>query len=331
MDTSPESSGKDVKPILHKNYNGQDIALPGNPNKVLRVSEQPELFQYKGKTLITTDGTTLLGSDDKSGIAVIMSAAEHLLKHPEIPHGPIRICFTCDEEIGKGPLHIDLKKLNADVGYTLDSEGSDCIDVETFSADVAIITIDGINIHPMIGKGKMVNAIRIAGEFLEKLPKQMAPEHTDGRDGFFHPYVMEGGVARVTIRTLLRDFEVENLEKQAALLEKIRAELSAKHPKAKISVEIKKQYRNLREGLKKEPRAVTFAEEAMKQVGLRPRKISIRAGTDGSQLTEMGLPTPNLSCGEHNPHSVLEWTCVEEMEQCRDMLVELAKTWAIQG
>lgn len=327
MDTSPESSGKAVKPIVQKNYNGDDLVLPGDTAVALRPSEFPELTNYKGRTLVTTDGTTLLGGDDKAGIAVIMGAAEYLLQHPEIPRGAIRICFTCDEEIGKGALHLGPKEIGAAVGYTLDSEGSGCIDVETWSADQALVQIRGVNIHTMKAKGKMVNAVRLAGEFLEKLPKEMAPETTEGRQGFIHPYTMDGGVDQVLLRVLLRDFETENLKKQAGLLEEIAGGLRQKYPQADIRIEIKRQYRNMKEGLLKEPRAADFAEEAMRRAGVPPKRVSIRAGTDGAMLTEKGLPTPNLSCGEHNPHSKREWVCLEEMETCRNVLIELAKVW----
>lgn len=327
VDTSPESSGKDVKPVLHKNYQGVDLILPGDPAVVLSPSEFPELAKYKGKTLVTTDGTTLLGGDDKAGIAVIMDAAEYLLQHPEIARGTIRICFTCDEEIGKGTLHLNPKEIGAAAAYTLDSEGSGCIDVETWSADLALVHIHGVNLHPMKAKGKMVNALRLAGEFLEKLPKGMAPETTEGRQGFIHPYVIEGGVDKVLLRILLRDFETDNLKKQAGLLEEIAKGLNQKYPKARVEIEVKKQYRNMKEGLLKEPRAAALAERAMRQAGVTPKKVSIRAGTDGAMLTEKGLPTPNLSCGQHNPHSKKEWVCLEEMEECRNVLIELAKVW----
>jgi tripeptide aminopeptidase len=328
LDTSPETSGKGVKPIVHRNYQGHDILLPGDSSKVIRVADNPELAAMHGKTLVTTDGTTLLGADDKAGIAVIMEAAAHLLAHPDIPHGPVRICFTCDEEIGHGVDHVDLKKLGAKVGYTLDGGGQGEIDNETFSADLAVVKIQGINIHPAIAKGTMVNAIRLAGAFLERLPwLTMAPETTAEREGFLHPYRMEGGVAEATMRILLRDFETARLEEKAELLCNIAGLLNAEHPRAKIDVEITKQYRNMAEGLAKEPRAVEFAEKAMRLAGVEPKRTRVRGGTDGSRLTELGLPTPNLSCGEHNLHSPLEWTCLEEMAVAVKVLVELARVW----
>ncbi len=328
VDTSPETSGAGVKPIVHRHYAGGDITLPGDPTKVIRVADNPELTGLKGKTLVTTDGTTLLGADDKAGIAVIMEAAAHLIAHPEIPRGPIRICFTCDEEIGHGVDHLDLKKLGAQVGYTLDGGGQGEIDVETFSADLAVVTITGVNIHPAIAKGAMVNAIRIAGQLLDRLPwLTLAPETTCDRDGFLHPYRIEGSVGQVTLRILLRDFVTAKLAEKAQILEQIAATLRAEHSKATIEVTVTPQYRNMVEGLAKEPRAATFAEDAMRRVGLEPKRTIVRGGTDGSRLTELGLPTPNLSCGEHNLHSPLEFTCLEEMTTAVKVLVELAKGW----
>jgi tripeptide aminopeptidase len=328
LDTSPETSGRGVKPVVHRHYDGRDLVLPGDPSKVIRASDNPELSKLKGATLVTTDGTTLLGADDKAGISVIMEAAAHLAAHPEVPHGPVRICFTCDEEIGHGVDHLDLKRLGAHVGYTLDGGGVGEIDGETFSADLAVVTIRGVNIHPSIGKGRMVNAVRLAGAFLDRLPWQtLSPETTDGREGFLHPYRIDGGVAEVTLRILLRDFDTPRLAEQAALLRHAAALLQAEHPRAQIDVQVTPQYRNMADGLAKEPRALTFAEEAMRRVGLHPKRTIVRGGTDGSRLTELGLPTPNLSTGEHNLHSPLEWTCLEEMATAVRVLVELAQVW----
>jgi tripeptide aminopeptidase len=332
LDTSPETSGKGVQPIVHRNYDGKDIILPGDRSKVIRVADQPELAALAGKTIVTTDGHTLLGADDKAGVAVIMQAATELRAHPEIPHGPVRICFTCDEEIGRGVDHLDLGKLGAVCGYTLDGGGAGEIDVETFSADLALVTIGGANIHPAFAKGAMVNAIRIAGQLLARLPwLTLAPETTEGREGFLHPYRIEGGVAQVTLRILLRDFATAKLAEKAALLGQIAAGLRAEHPRATIDVQVTPQYRNMAEGLAREPRAVTLAEEAMRRAGLAPRRTVVRGGTDGSRLTELGLPTPNLSTGEHNLHSPLEFTCLEEMAAAVNVLVELAKLWGAAG
>jgi tripeptide aminopeptidase len=328
FDTSPETSGAGVKPIVHRAYAGGDIALPGDPTKILRVADNPELNTLKGCTLVTTDGTTLLGADDKAGLAVIMETAAFLMAHPEIPHGPIRLCFTCDEEIGHGVDHLNLKKLGAHVAYTLDGGGTGEIDGETFSADLAVVKITGINIHPAIAKGRMVNAIRIAGALIDRLPwLALSPETTAEREGFLHPYRIEGGVAEVTMRILLRDFDTPRLRQHADLLRDVVRVLQAEHPRARIDVEVTPQYRNMADGLAKEPRAVTFAEEAMRRAGLQPRRTIVRGGTDGSRLTELGLPTPNLSTGEHNLHSPLEWTCLEEMQTAVRVLVELAQVW----
>ncbi|HJT78730.1 MAG TPA: peptidase T [Gemmataceae bacterium] len=332
VDTSPETSGKNVKPVVHRAYAGGDLVLPGDPSKVIRVADNPELAGLVGKTIITTDGTTLLGADDKAGVAVIMEAAARLMAHPEIPHGPIRVCFTCDEEIGHGVDHVDLKKLGAHVGYTLDGGGAGEIDGETFSADLAVVTFRGVNIHPSIAKGRMVNAVRLAGLFLDRLPRAvLAPETTADREGFLHPYRIDGGVAEVVLRIILRDFDTARLAEEADLLRRVAATITAEYPRAAIDVRVTPQYRNMADGLKKEPRALAFAEEAMRRAGLQPRRTIVRGGTDGSRLTEMGLPTPNLSTGEHNPHSPLEWTCLEEMEMAAAVLVELAKVWGEQG
>lgn len=328
VDTSPETSGHGVQPIVHRHYDGRDIVLPGDPTKVIRVADNPVLKELQGKTLVTSDGTTLLGADDKAGIAVIMEAAVFLLANPHLPHGPVRICFTCDEEIGHGVDHLDIPKLGAVAGYTLDGSGVGEIDGETFSADLAVVTITGVNIHPAIAKGKMSNAVRIAGAFLDRMPwTTQAPETTDGRDGFLHPYRIEGGVASVVLRILLRSFETSQLRDEARLLEDIAAQLQAEHPGAKIEVKVSPQYRNMRDGLAKEPRALAFAEQAMRRVGLAPKRTIVRGGTDGSRLTELGLPTPNLSTGEHNLHSPLEWTCLEEIATAVKVVVELAKIW----
>ena len=325
VDTSPEYSSVDVNPLLHENYQGGDIVLPKD-GKVLRVSENPDLKNCIGQTVITTDGSTLLGSDDKSGVAVIMSAAAELMRRAkELKHGPVRLCFTCDEEIGRGTDKVDLKKLGAHVAYTLDGGGRDEIDSETFSADGAKVTVKGINTHPSVGKGAMVNAVRILSTFISRLPTAgLSPETTDGRDGFIHPYHIEGGVAEASARLILRDFETEKLAAQAALLESIAASLRAEYPRAEILVEVRPQYRNMREGLAPEPRAISKAVDAMKSLGRVPKMTIIRGGTDGSMLTAKGLPTPNLSTGEHNPHSPLEWTCLEEMQAAVDVLVQLA-------
>lgn len=332
VDTSPETTGRGVQPQVHANYDGRDLVLPGDPSKVLRPADNPELAALTGKTIITTDGTTLLGGDDKAGVAVIMEAAAYLLAHPELPHGPVRVCFTCDEEIGHGVDHVDLQKLGAVAGYTLDGGGIGELDVETFSADLAVVTIKGVNIHPSIAKGRMVNAVRLAGAFLERLPRRvLTPETTAERQGFLHPYRIEGGVAETTLRILLRDFDTAKLGEKAELLRAAARLIETEYPEAKVEVKVTPQYRNMADGLDREPRAVPLAEEALRRAGLQPQRTIVRGGTDGSRLTELGLPTPNLSTGEHNIHSPLEWTCLEEMETAVRVLVELAQVWGQEG
>jgi len=331
FDTSPEYSGKDVKPVIHENYDGKDIVLPGDRTKVIKVAETDGLAELKGKTVITTDGTTLLGADDKSGMAVIMTAAEQLMAQPDLKHGPIRIVFTCDEEVGRGCAKIDIKNIDAVCAYTLDGEAEGMLENETFSADLAVVRIQGRNIHPGLAKDKMINAIRLAGLFLSRLPMdRLAPEVTSEREPFVHPYVLEGGVDQASIRVLLRSFDTADLEGQAKLIRDVAASVTQEYPKATIDIEIKKQYRNMAEGLGKEPRAVELAAEAMRAAGIEPQLESIRGGTDGSRLTEMGLPTPNLSTGMHNFHSPLEFACLEQMHTAVKVLVELAQTWGRQ-
>lgn len=328
MDTSPEASGKDVKPIVHRRYDGKDIVLPGDRSQVIRVAETPELAKLRGKTIITSDGTTLLGADDKAGIAVVVTAVEELLRRPDIRHGPIRVVFTCDEEIGRGCDKLDIRKIGAAAAYTLDGEDEGGIENETFSADLATVTIAGANIHPGFARGKMVNAVRLAGKFLERMPwHAMAPETTSGRDGFLHPYVIEGGVAETRIKVLLRSFVTRELEEQKRILERIAATFRAEFPRARVAIEVKKQYRNMLEHLGKEPRASDLAARAIRAAGLEPRFQSVRGGTDGSRLSEMGLPTPNLSVGMHNFHSKLEFACLEQMESAVRVLLELARLW----
>jgi len=329
VDTSPETTGKNVRPQVIRNYAGGDIALPADTSRVITVKQNPELDSLKGKTLVTTDGTTLLGADDKSGIAVIMEMAQHLLEQPELKHGPVRILFTCDEEIGHGIDHVDLRKLGATVCYTLDGSGAGEVDVETFSADLATVKVTGINIHPSIAKGRMVNALRAVGTFLDRLPRVgHSPETTADRQGFLHPYDLTGGVAEASLKVLLRDFDTADLSGKGDLLKKLAREVEAEHPGCKVEVHIKKQYRNLGDGLAKEPRAAAYAVEAHQRLGREAKLTIIRGGTDGSQLTERGLPTPNLSTGEHNPHSPLEWTCLEEMVAAVEVCSELVQVWA---
>lgn len=329
VDTSPETSGHGVKPVVHSPYDGKDILYPAAPGLLLSPSRDPDLARLKGSTIITSDGTTLLGADDKAGVAVIMEAARRLMENPSLPRPPIRICLTCDEEIGRGTDHVDLARLGAVAGYTLDGGGTGEIDAETFSADLATVRVRGVNIHPSIAKGRMVNAVRLAGMFLDRLPRQfLSPETTEDDQGFLHPYRIEGGVEEVRIQVLLRDFHADALAGQARMLREIGAHLQAEFPGACVEVSTRAQYRNMAEGLAAEPRAVALAVEATRLAGVAPRVTRVRGGTDGSRFTEKGLPCPNLSCGEHNLHSPLEWTCLEEMDTACRVLVALAACWA---
>jgi tripeptide aminopeptidase len=332
VDTSPETTGANVRPQVIHDYRGGDIGLPGDSSKVISVADNPELAGLQGRTIITSDGTTLLGADDKAGVAAIMEATAYLLEHGELPRGRVRICFTCDEEIGHGVDHVDLEQLGAKVCYTLDGAGTGEIDTATFSADLAKVSIRGVNIHPSIAKGKMVNAVRAAADFVTRLPRDAcSPESTAGLEGFLHPYGIEGGVAEVSLRILLRDFETLALR---TLEDKLRAagrETEQAFPGAQVKIETIEQYRNMADGLAKEPRAVAYAQQAFANLGRPCQLTSVRGGTDGSRFTELGLPTPNLSTGEHNPHSPLEWTCLEEMVEAAEVIVELVQVWARVG
>jgi tripeptide aminopeptidase len=332
LDTSPETPGAGVRPQLIERYPGGDIVLPGDPARVLRESDHPELAACRGHTLVTSDGTTLLGADDKSGVAVIVEAAAWLVEHPEIAHGPVRLVFTCDEEIGRGVDRLDLGTIGAAVCYTLDGQGAGTIDVETSSADAALVSVEGVNIHPSIAKGRMTNAVRAAADFLGRLPRdRLAPEATDGREGFVHPYEVSGGVGRVTLKIILRDFDTMRLADRAAMLRAAAAETMRVFPGAKIDVAIRKQYRNMAEALAREPRAVGHAEEALRRLGRELKRTVVRGGTDGSRLSEMGLPTPNLATGQHNPHSLLEWASLDEMAAAAESVVKLAEVWGEEG
>ena len=327
LDTSPETTGDHVQPQVIQSYAGGDIILPGDPTQVISEADNPELQNLIGKTLITTDGTTLLGGDDKAGIAIIMESAQFLMEHSEIPHGPIRILFTCDEEIGRGVRHVDIEKVDAAAAYTLDGGGAGDIDIETFSADGLTVTVKGVNIHPSIAKNRMVNALRAAGDLLQRLPADQAPETTDQRDGFIHPYVIQGGVAEVSIELLLRDFQTDQLQVKADLVKSIAQEVEGRYPGIQITVDHQKQYRNMADGLPREPRAVKFAQQAHAELDFPCRLSSIRGGTDGSMLTEKGLATPNLSSGQHVQHSPLEWACLDEMLQQGQILIQTTIIW----
>ena len=333
LDTSPETTGAGVKPQVIENYPGGDIVLPGDPSRVIRVADNPELESLRGRTLITTDGTTLLGADDKAGVAVIMETAAWLVEHPEIPHGPVRICFTCDEEIGHGVDKLDLQEIGAAVCYTLDGHGSGEIDVETFSADQAVVTVRGVNIHPSIAKGRMTNAVRAAADFVARLPRdRLSPETTEDREGFLHPYEIHGGVAEVKLKILLRDFDAAKLAELADRLRQTAAAVDAGLSRRRRSTCASSgSIATWPKGLPGSRAPWPTPEQALQRLGRTAKLTIVRGGTDGSRLTELGLPTPNLSCGGHNPHSPLEWACLEEMVESVEWLVALAEVWAEKG
>ena len=327
LDTSPEAPGDHVKPQVIRSYAGGDIQLPSG--NVIDVASCPALESMIGMTLVTTDGSTLLGGDDKAGVAIIMELVATLVENSHLVHGPVKVLFTCDEEIGRGTDKIDLQKLDATVAYTLDGGGAAIIDEETFSADAATVRFEGHNIHPSIAKDRMVNAVRAAADFVARLPSDTcSPETTDKREGFIHPYVIEGGVGESTVEIILRSFETEDLSAYSRQLQETADEVVKMMPGLKANVEITRQYRNLRDGLKDLPEAVTLAQQAFENLGIEYTSESIRGGTDGSQLTEKGLPTPNLSSGQHNIHAVTEFACLDEMSAAVDHLVELLSLWS---
>jgi tripeptide aminopeptidase len=328
MDTSPDCTGKNVKPQIVKNYGGGDIVLPGDPSQVIRAAEHPALADQVGNDIVTTDGTTLLGADNKAGIAEIMDAAHFLLKHPEIKHGTIKILFTPDEEIGRGVDKVDLRKLGADFAYTIDGETAGHIEDETFSADGATITIEGVSTHPGFAKGRMEHAIKIAAAIIARLPKEgCSPETTEGKQGFLHPIGIEGALEQATIGFIVRDFSESGLKDKEALLENIVKDVMKDFPRSKYRFEVKSQYRNMKEVIDRHPETVDHALEAIRRAGLNPVKTSIRGGTDGSRLSFMGLPCPNIFAGEHAFHSRLEWVSRQDMEKAVQTIVHLAMIW----
>ncbi|MFN4812521.1 MAG: peptidase T [Bacteroidota bacterium] len=328
VDTSPDCSGANVKPIIHHHYQGQDIVLPADHTQVLKKDEHPELNNQIGNDIITADGTTLLGADNKAGVAEIMDAVYQMIQHPEIKHGTIKILFTPDEEIGKGVNHVNLAKLGAQYGYTVDGETAGHIEDETFSADGVILTIHGVSTHPGFAKGKMQSAIKIASAIIDALPKdKLSPESTDNKEGFIHPVSVNGLIEKTTVQFIIRDFETANLKKHEALLEEIVNQVIQKYPGASYNFEVKEQYRNMKEVLQHHPQVSSYAVEAVQRSGLTPVLSSIRGGTDGSRLSFMGLPCPNIFAGEHAFHSKLEWVSVQDMERAVDTIINLARIW----
>jgi len=327
-DTAPALSGANVKPIIHRNYDGSPITLPNDPSKILNKETAPGLSAKQGEDIVTAGGTTLLGADDKAGVAVIMTLASHLLSHPEIPHGPLRICFTPDEEIGRGVDHLTLDDLAADVAYTIDGGALGEVIYESFSADKAVVEIAGVSIHPGTAKGKMVNALKLAAQFIETLPQQTrTPETTDGREGFIHPYRIRGTAAHVELLFILRDFELDELKAHGDLIRSVAERLALAEPRAKIECTITPQYRNMRYWIEDEMRPVELAIEAIKEAGIEPIITPIRGGTDGARLTEMGLMTPNLFCGMHNVHGPLEWVSLQDMAKAVETCLHLVDLW----
>jgi tripeptide aminopeptidase len=328
MDTSPDCTGTDVKPQIVRNYRGGDIVLPGDPSQIIRRADQPALADQIGNDIVTSDGTTLLGADNKAGLAEIMDAAQFLMRHPEIKHGVIKILFTPDEEIGRGVDKADLKKLGADFAYTIDGETAGNIEDETFSADSATITIDGVSTHPGFAKGKMEHAIKIAAAIIDRLPKDTcSPETTEGKQGFLHPIGISGALEQATVGFIVRDFTEEGLKEKEHLLEDIVQSVMRDFPHSTYRIEIKQQYRNMKQVIDGHPEIIDYAMEAIRRTGLTPVKTSIRGGTDGSRLSFMGLPCPNIFAGEHAFHSRTEWVSVQDMEKAMQTIVHLATIW----
>jgi tripeptide aminopeptidase len=328
MDTSPDCTGKNVKPQVVKNYRGGDIVLPADASQVIRAAEHEALADQIGNDIITTDGTTLLGADNKAGLAEIMDAAHFLVTNPQVKHGTIKILFTPDEEIGRGVDKVDIKKLGADFGYTMDGETAGHIEDETFSADGASIIIEGVATHPGFAKGKMEHAIKIAAAIVDRLPKDTcSPETTGGKEGFLHPVAISGALENARIDFIVRDFTEAGLKQKEALLEGIVNDVMKGYPRSTYRMEIKQQYRNMKDVIDRHPQIVAHAIEAIQRAGLTPVKTSIRGGTDGSRLSFMGLPCPNIFAGEHAFHSRLEGVSRQDMEKAVQTIVHLAMIW----
>ncbi|WP_423148678.1 peptidase T [Rubrolithibacter danxiaensis] len=328
MDTSPDSSGANVKPMVHKNYQGQNLVLPDDPKQVIKQNEHPDLASKIGEDIITASGSTLLGADNKAGVAEIMDAANFLMQNSAVKHGAIKILFTPDEEIGRGVDKVDLKKLGAVYAYTIDGESKGTMENETFSADGAILTIKGVSAHPGFAKGKMESAIKIAAEIIALLPKdKLSPESTAEKDGFIHPVAVNGTIEEATVEFIIRDFSTNELKKHERILELIAEEVMQGYPGSSFKLEIKEQYRNMKDVLDQHPKVIEYARKAIERIGLNPQLRSIRGGTDGSRLSFMGLPCPNLFAGEHAFHSKQEWVSVQDMQKAVEMIVNVATIW----
>jgi tripeptide aminopeptidase len=328
VDTSPELSGAGVKPIVHRRYDGRDLVLPDAPAAVLRMAENPALAEQLGHDIVTASGTTLLGADDKAGVAEIVTAAEYLLSRPDVPHGVVRIAFTPDEEIGRGTAHFDVQRFGAYCAYTMDGGSAGEVETESFSADAMTVTFQGFNTHPGYARGRMVNAIKVAADFITRLPAdRLSPETTEGHQGFVHPYVLRAGVESTAVKLLIRDFQTDGLREKEAAVEALAREAVSRHPGARFEMLIEESYRNMQEILDRYPDVVRHAWDAVHRAGLEVRSRPIRGGTDGSKLSFMGLPTPNIFAGEHNFHSRLEWVSAQDMEKAVDVIVNLCRVW----
>lgn len=324
MDTSPDCSGENVKPIVHPYYHGQDLVLPDDPSVIIRLSDHPDLAEQIGNDIITASGTTLLGADNKAGVAEIMDVAAFYAAHPEVPHGPITILFTPDEEVGRGTDHVDMEKINAKYGYTLDGEKRGHLENETFSADGFVVKIQGISQHPGFAKGRMESALKIAAEIVNTLPKdRLSPETTEGKEGFIHPTDIYGSVEEATIEFIIRDFDTEKLREYGFIIQQISEMVLRKYPNSSATYTQTEQYRNMNEILVNHPECIDLAMEAMRLAGLKAETTSIRGGTDGSRLTFMGLPCPNIFAGEHAFHSKQEWVSVQDMQKATETVLYL--------
>ena len=328
VDTSPEMSGAGVKAIVHRNYDGKDLVFPDDPSAAISSADNPHLAQQIGNDIITASGTTLLGADNKAGVAEIMGAVEYLLAHPEITHGPIRIGFTPDEEVGNGTKFFDVERFGAYCAYTMDGETLGELQVETFSADAITATFHGFNTHPGFAKGKMVNAIKVAADFITRLPKDgLSPETTADYEGFVHPYMVDAGVEQTSVKLLVRDFASPALKEMERIIEQLALEAVSAYPGSSVELEVEESYRNMKEVLDNHPDVVEKAQEAFRRAGLDPRIEPIRGGTDGSRLSFMGLPTPNIFAGEHNFHSRFEWISTSDMHKAVEVIIELCQVW----
>lgn len=328
VDTSPAVTGTNVNPVIHKNYRGGDIVLPKDTTKVIDAAGNPELKEMIGLDIITTDGTTLLGADDKAGIAEIVDAMNYLIIHPEIKHGTIRVCFTPDEEVGRGTEKFDVKKYGAKYAYTIDGSTRGEVETETFSADGVVIKFNGKNVHPGYAKGKMINAVKIAASFLEMLPKDsLSPETTDQREGYVHPTQVNGNETQTVIKFIIRDFDANKLKEYESFLKGLCEKTVVRFPGSTFDFEVIEQYRNMKYILDQHPKVEEYAIEALKQLGIKPINSAIRGGTDGSRLSYMGLPAPNLFAGGHNFHAYTEYVAIQDMEAAVKMIVTLAQVW----